>query len=68
MKLPPESLEDIAQFSMFIEGALRGVPLELGAEALRRAVRVAMHDANLGDVVPRYWLQFLARVPAPETA
>lgn len=28
VKLPPESLEDIAQFSMFIEGALPGVPLD----------------------------------------
>ncbi len=62
--LSADSLEDIGQFSMFIEGALPGVPLEDGAEALRQTVRPAMRDANLLDVVPRYWLQFIARTPA----
>lgn len=62
--LSPESLEDIGQFSMFIEGALPGVPLEAGAEALQRTVRPAMQDVKLLDVVPRYWLQCIARVPA----
>jgi SAM-dependent methyltransferase len=63
-ELSPESLEDIGQFSMFIEGALPGVPLEAGADALKRTVRVAMKDAKLGDVVPRYWLQFIAHASA----
>lgn len=62
--LSPESLEDIGQFSMFIEGALPGVPLEAGAEALQRTVRPAMQDVKLLDAVPRYWLQCIARVPA----
>jgi ubiquinone/menaquinone biosynthesis C-methylase UbiE len=62
--LSPESLEDIGQFSMFIEGALPGVPLESGAEALRQSVRPAMQDVKLSDVVPRCWLQFIARTPA----
>lgn len=59
--LSADSLEDIGQFSMFIQGALPGVPLEAGAEALKSTVRPAMRDARLHDVVPRYWLQFIAR-------
>ncbi len=62
--LSADSLEDIGQFSMFIQGALPGVPLDAGAEALRRSVRPAMHDAKLADAVPRYWLQFIAHTPA----
>ena len=62
--LSPESLEDIGQFTMFIEGALPGVPLEDGADALRRTVRPAMQDVRLSGVVPRYWLQFIGRTPA----
>src|SRR3989304_336678 len=37
--LSRESLEDIGQFSLFIEGALPGVPLDVGAEALTHGVR-----------------------------
>ncbi len=62
--LSPESLQDIGQFSMFIEGALPGVPLEAGAEALGQTVRRAMRDVDLVDVVPRYWLQFIAQASA----
>lgn len=62
--LSPESLEDIGQYRGFVEGALPGVPLEIGAEALRTAVRQAMRDAHLEGAVPRFWLQVVARVPA----
>ena len=64
MTLSPEALEDIGQFSLFIEGALPGVPLEIGAEALRESVRLAMNDAHVTGGVPRYWLQFIAHAPA----
>jgi ubiquinone/menaquinone biosynthesis C-methylase UbiE len=63
-RLSPDSLEDIGSFSLFIQGALPGVPLEAGAEALRRGVRQAMRDAKIEDAVPRYWLQFIARTPS----
>jgi ubiquinone/menaquinone biosynthesis C-methylase UbiE len=63
-QVSPEGLEDFGQFSMFIEGALPGVPLEAGAEALRNAVRPALQDANIKGPVPRLWLQFIARAPA----
>jgi ubiquinone/menaquinone biosynthesis C-methylase UbiE len=62
--LSPESLEDIGQFSLFVQGALPQVPLELGADALAQAVRKAMVDAKIEGGVPRFWLQFTARVPA----
>ena len=64
VEMSPESLEDIGQFSMFIEGALPGVPLEAGADALKRTVRAAIEDARLSGTVPRYWLQFIANAPA----
>ncbi len=63
-----ESLEDIGQFSMFIEGALPGVPLEVGAEALKVGVRQAFDELKL-SVVPRNWLQVIVQRPLdPSTA
>ncbi len=62
--LSPESLEDIGQFSLFVQGALPQVPLEIGADALAQAVRKAMDDAKIEGGVPRFWLQFIARAPA----
>jgi ubiquinone/menaquinone biosynthesis C-methylase UbiE len=64
VEMSPESLEDIGQFSLFIEGALPGVPLDAGADALKRTVRMAIEDARLDATVPRYWLQFIANAPA----
>ncbi len=61
--LSRESLEDIGNFSMFIEGALPGVPLEIGAEALTHGVRQAFEELHL-SIVPRNWLQVVARRPA----
>ncbi len=55
-----QAWEDISEFSMFIEGALPGVPLEIGAEALKIGVRQAMDELSL-RVVPRIWLQAIAR-------
>jgi len=63
VQLSRESLEDIGQFSLFVQGALPQVPLEVGADALRQAVRKAMEDVKL-DSIPRFWLQFIARAPA----
>ncbi len=58
--LSRESLEDIGQFSLFIEGALPGVPLDVGAEALTHGVRQAFDELKLSSV-PRNWLQVVAR-------
>lgn len=60
--LNQESLEDIASFSLFIEGALPGVPLEVGAEALRWGLREVFREQKL-TAIPRNWLQVIVRRP-----
>ncbi len=59
VQMTPESLEDIGRFSLFIEGALPGVPLEQGAEALREGLRRALQETGL-STVPRNWLECVA--------
>jgi ubiquinone/menaquinone biosynthesis C-methylase UbiE len=59
VEMTPESLEDIGRFSLFIEGALPGVPLEQGAEALREGLRRALDETGL-RTVPRNWLECVA--------
>jgi ubiquinone/menaquinone biosynthesis C-methylase UbiE len=59
IEMPPESLEDIGRFSLFIEGALPGVPLEEGARALREGLRRAMAETGVRSV-PRNWLECVA--------
>lgn len=55
-----QAWEDISDFSLFIRGALPGVPLALGAQALKIGVRQAMEELRL-QAVPRIWLQAVAR-------
>jgi hypothetical protein len=57
--MPPESLADIGRFSLFIEGALPGVPLEEGSEALQVGLVRALDELQL-SAVPRYWLEVVA--------
>jgi len=59
VEMTPESLEDIGRFSLFIEGALPGVPLEQGAEALKEGLRRALDETGL-STVPRNWLECVA--------
>ncbi len=59
-RLPCQAWEDISEFSLFIRGALPGIPLALGAEALKIGVRQAMEELRL-QAVPRIWLQAIAR-------
>ena len=59
VEMTPESLEDIGRFSLFIEGALPGVPLEQGAEALREGLRRALDETGFATV-PRNWLECMA--------
>lgn len=54
--LPPQCLADIGRFSLFIEGALPGVPLEEGSEALQTGLARALDELKL-ETVPRYWLE-----------
>lgn len=59
-RLSRQAWEDISEFSLFIRGALPGIPLALGAEALKIGVRQAMEELRL-QAVPRIWLQAVAR-------
>jgi ubiquinone/menaquinone biosynthesis C-methylase UbiE len=56
VEMTPESLEDIGRFSLFIEGALPGVPLEAGAEALKLGLRQTIDELGV-TTVPRNWLE-----------
>jgi ubiquinone/menaquinone biosynthesis C-methylase UbiE len=59
IEMPPESLEDIGRFSLFIEGALPGVPLEEGASALKEGLRRTMDETGM-RTVQRNWLECVA--------
>ncbi|GCE28252.1 hypothetical protein KDA_37360 [Dictyobacter alpinus] len=50
---------DLGQYWLFIEGALPGIPLALGAQALDVAVYQAGEEMGLKEV-PRTWLQMVA--------
>ncbi|SRR6266849_2873939 len=54
-----EAWKDLGQYWLFIEGALPGVPLALGAAALEAAVYQAGEELGLTEV-PRTWLQIVA--------
>lgn len=54
-----ESYHDIGQYWLFIEGALPGIPLALGATALGTTVYQVGKELNLTDI-PRNWLQIVA--------
>ena len=59
VEMTPESIQDIGRFSLFIEGALPGVPLEAGSEALQEGLRRTMEELGVSSV-PRYWLECVA--------
>ena len=54
-----DSYRDIGQYWLFIEGALPGIPLALGAQALRISAYEAGEELCLKEV-PRNWLQIIA--------
>ena len=53
------SFQDIGRYWLFIEGALPGVPLAAGAEALEHGAAEAFEELGL-ESVPRNWLQVVA--------
>lgn len=55
-----ESYHDIGQYWLFIEGALPGIPLALGARALGTTVYQVGEELQLTEI-PRNWLQLVAR-------
>ena len=54
-----DSLRDLGHYWLFIEGALPGVPLAIGAEALGSTVYGVAHELNM-PYLPRMWLQIVA--------
>ena len=54
-----QALIDIGRFSLFIEGALPGVPLEEGAKALEVGLERTMEELKV-ESVPRHWLEVVA--------
>jgi SAM-dependent methyltransferase len=61
--LPLRSWQDIGHYWLFIEGALPGVPIPVGADALEHAAGEAFAELGIHDV-PRIWLQLIARKDA----
>ena len=59
VEMTQASLEDISDYSLFIEGVLPSVPLDVGAEVLKHGIREALKELKL-TTVPRYWLQVVA--------
>jgi ubiquinone/menaquinone biosynthesis C-methylase UbiE len=57
--MPMDSYRDIGHYWLFIEGALPGIPLALGAEALGISAYEAGEELGLKEV-PRNWLQIIA--------
>jgi ubiquinone/menaquinone biosynthesis C-methylase UbiE len=54
-----DAWRDLGQYWLFIDGALPGIPLALGAAALEIAVYQAGEELGL-TAVPRTWLQMVA--------
>lgn len=60
VQMPLSSWQDIGRYWLFIEGALPGVPIPIGAEALYNAAAQAFEELGLTSV-PRVWLQIVAQ-------
>ncbi len=55
-----DSMRDLGNYWLFIEGALPGAPVALGAAALSATVYQASEELGMNEV-PRMWLQIIAR-------
>jgi hypothetical protein len=58
--LPVQAVQDIGRYRLFIAGALPGIPIPIGAEALVWAAGEAARELDVTQV-PRLWLQLLAQ-------
>jgi ubiquinone/menaquinone biosynthesis C-methylase UbiE len=59
VEMPAESLADIGRFSLFIEGALPGVAIDVASDALQHGLHRALEELGLTSV-PRYWMECVA--------
>lgn len=58
--MPLESLRDLGRYRLFIEGALPGAPLALGAAAIGAATYQTGQELGMTEL-PRRWLQIVAK-------
>jgi hypothetical protein len=58
--MPLSAVQDIGRYRLFIAGALPGIPIPLGAEALVWAAAEAARELDVTEV-SRIWLQLLAQ-------
>lgn len=58
--LSQDGLRDLGHYWLFIQGALPGMPMTLGAAALGATVYETCQELGLTEV-PRMWLQIIAR-------
>lgn len=58
--LSPEGLRDLGRYWLFIQGALPGAPVALGAAALSTTVYEICQDLGMAEVL-RTWLHIIAR-------
>jgi ubiquinone/menaquinone biosynthesis C-methylase UbiE len=56
--------QDIGRYWLFIEGALPGVPIPVGADALEAGAAEAFQELELTEV-PRIWLQLVSQRGEP---
>src|SRR5262245_58386668 len=61
-QMPLRAWQDIGSYSLFIEGALPGVPIPIGAEALDHAAVETFAELNV-EVIPHIWLQLVLQRP-----
>lgn len=59
-QMPLRAWQDIGRYWLFIEGALPGIPIPLGADALEYGAAQAFQELGLTEV-PRVWLQLVAQ-------
>jgi len=57
-QMPLRAWQDIGRYKLFIEGALPGVPLAIGADAIEHAAAETFEELVI-DYVPRIWLQLV---------
>ncbi len=57
--IPLDALRDLGKYWLFIEGALPGVPLPVGATALGISVYQAGQELDMAGI-DRMWLQMVA--------
>ena len=58
--LPSQAVRDTGRYQLFIAGALPGVLIPIGAEALACAADEAARGLDMSEA-PRFWLQLLAQ-------